>query len=102
MRVNRAKKGTNSTDLILFFLSGEPKVAEKRIVALGLGSSGHCQYISPEGTPGPTKLSTNSPDCEDTLQVCRHVTVPPQTGRCVSKGRYYTLTMCTNNNAAFG
>ena len=60
--------------------SGEPDIVDKLILALGLGSSGH--YISPEGTPGPTNVTNplskfTCTDCEDPLQVCRHVTTPP-------------------------
>ena len=80
-------KNITKLEMLFNLPSGEPDIVIKLILALGLGSSG--QYISPEGTPGPTNITNplhkfTCTDCEDPLQVCRHVTVPPRTGRYIT------------------
>ena len=79
----------NSVHHIIICL-GEPDIAHRLIVALGLGSSGH--HISPGPAPAPPGIVDpgNSTDlfdrftrsvCEEPKQVCLNITTPPSRRR---------------------
>ena len=77
----------------VFLLShaGEPELVDQLILTLGLGSSGH-HILSPAGSPGDTVSVITSAilpspplnltqrftrsDCDDSQQVCHHLTNP--------------------------